>query len=76
MIVFESSLWGGGWICWLRWIMTNGPRDREQRAPISWLERNNVVGPGLSRSNILGSFHPMAGVSEDKDKDDEREDDI
>lgn len=35
-----------------------------------------VVGPGLSRSSILGCFHPTAGITEDKDKDDEKQDDI
>lgn len=35
-----------------------------------------VTGPGLGRSNVLGCFHPSMGVTEDKDKDDERQDDI
>lgn len=35
-----------------------------------------AVGPGLSRNNILGCFHPTAGITEDKDKDNGRQDDI
>lgn len=35
-----------------------------------------VVGPGLGRSSILGGFYPTTRITEDKDKDDERQDDI
>ena len=72
-MVFESSLWAEGWIYWLRYIMTIGLRDRQQRAMISWLERDmlQVLNAAIS---CLGCFHPTVGIT--KDKHDKRQDDL
>lgn len=54
----------------------NWAKGQRTESPNFLVGKKYVVGPGLSRNNILGCFHPTAGIIEDKDKDDERQDDI